>query len=225
MKKKKTGVLLLSLTLLLFTVTCVQAQGQGTIRIDPYWPLMTSSPANFKIWVEGSGDPTIDPHLFLVMTESCKNGLSGNVEVHWDGNGVTDIANEKWNGPETDQNKKIPPDTEEGTGYTVASLLDHLGISKTPEPIYWAFVSFPSTITSITHDDPIYFSVHMTSNSPMMLIYAIGKTTSAGDLYDNRIPPTKAGFLVPEPATIAAVATPTLTLLAYALFKRKTIFS
>ena len=37
-----------------------------------------------------------------------------------------------------------------------------------------------------------------------------------------KIPPTNPGFMVPEPATIAAVVTPTLTMLAYAIYKRKT---
>jgi len=31
-----------------------------------------------------------------------------------------------------------------------------------------------------------------------MLVYAIGKTAGETELFNNRVPPTKAGFVIPE---------------------------
>ena len=59
-----------------------------------------------------------------------------------------------------------------------------------------------------------------------MLVYVYAKPVdSARTDYDMKVPPTNPGFMVLEPATIAAIATPTPTLLWYAYYKRKTIFS
>jgi len=212
---------ILCLILALYTISCVNAGGVGTIRIDPAFPIMLSSPAEFEIWVQPSADPTNEPHIFLVMTESCFNGLSDTIPltVTWTGAGSPlTIAKGEWNGPETDNGKKLPDSVpiEDGVGYTVASLKDHLG---TTGPIYWAFESFLDGALTQTHKQ---FNVTLPSSNPRMLVYALGKTENpGGTLFNNRVPPTKPGFIVPEPATIAAVSTSLIALVGYAVLKRK----
>jgi len=53
-----------------------------------------------------------------------------------------------------------------------------------------------------------------------MLVYVLGKT-DGNTVFNNRVPPTIPGFVVPEPAAIAAAATSFGALAAYALIKRK----
>ena len=223
--RKIKSVLLLSLSLLLFTTTCVQVYALGTLRIFPFWPIMTGTQETFELWVEGGGTAYY-PQLFLVMTETCHNALTQvEIDFHDDGvdktlyPGLPDFTKE------TDENKWLPPDPAypEGIRYTVASLKSHIGIDGTDESIFWALVDIPDPING----PPNYeITITLTSNNPKMMVYVFGKTVnSALADYDIKVPPTNPGFMTPEPATIAAVATPTLTLLAYALYKRKTIFS
>jgi len=205
-------VLLLSLSMMLLTVSCVNAKETGTIRIDPPLPTMVSSPAIFDVWVQPSADPTTDPHIFLVMTESCYLALTGKVKVEWSG-GFVEIT--LWS-KETVNSVKVPPGTTPGAGYTVASLKDHLG---TTEPIYWAFVPF---LSGPITQSPQSFTVTLPSTAPKMLVYALGKT-GVSLLFNNRVPPTIPGFVIPEPATIAAVAASSLALIGFAVRKRKQI--
>lgn len=214
MRTKKL-VVLLSFALVLVTVSSAAlAQQVGTIRIDPPLPMMLSSPADFEIWVQPSADPTTDPHIFLVMTESCYNGLIGDVTVDWTGTS-SPLTITTWH-KETELSKKVPPGTTEGAGYTVASLKDHLG---TTEPIYWAFEPFLDGVITQSHTP---FTVTLPSTSPRMLVYALGKTENPGPgLFNNRVPPTIPGFVIPEPATIVAVATSLVALMVYAARRRK----
>lgn len=212
-RTKKLGVLL-SLALMLVTVSCASAAGGGTIRIDPALPVTLSSPADFEVWVQPGGDPTTDPYIFLVMTESCYNNLTGDVTGDWTGDGSPDLTITGWEGPETVPGDEIPPGTTPGVGYTVASLKDHLG---TTEPIYWAFEPFLNGDITQTHTS---FAVTLPSTSPRMLVYVLGKTGDSG-LFNNRLPPTIPGFVVPEPATIAAIATSLVALIVYTARRRK----
>jgi len=214
------------LLLLLVAVPIAKASGQGTIRIDPSWPLGVTSPATFTISVQPGGDTTYEPHVFLVMTAECYSGLSSvdPVTVTWTGDGVGDIVTiDKggWTGPETDNDKKLPANVElvPGVGYTVASLKDHLG---TTGPIYWAFKPFLDYPLNETAQS---FTVTLPSANPRMLVYALGKTYETpnkfDNYFDNRIPPTIPGFVVPEPGTIIALATSLTALVAYKTYRKK----
>ena len=216
MKKMRFGVLLLVLPILLLTVPVVLAQPTGTVRIEPALPVESTSPADFEVWVKPSGDPTSDPHIFLVMTASCYAGLDS-VKIYWGAGEDPDIVltNDGVWTEETVPGTKVPPDTTNGAGYTVASLKDHLG---TTDSIYWAFVSI------LDGDDitqtPTPFTIILNSESPKMLVYILGET-SGSSLFDNRVPPTIPGFVIPEPATIAAVVTPLIGLIGYAAHRRR----
>jgi hypothetical protein len=212
MKEDSTKKLLLLLSLVsifVLPITVALANGAGTIRIEPWWPTTISTPAPFEIWVQPGGDPTTEPHIFLVMTKESYDGLTSDVTVSWNGNILT-IPESGWT-EETDNGKKIPNDD---IGYTVASLKDHLGTSG---PIYWVFEPFLSGDIIGTKQS---FTVTLPSDDPRMLVYAIGKT-GGSDEFNNRVPTTNPGFVVPEPSTIAAVAIPTATLMGYRLIKRK----
>jgi len=209
---------LLSLVLMLATVPCVAGQeGQGTIRIWPPLPTMLSSHATFEI--NCTAGTTYDPHIFLVMTDSCHEGLTGDVTVDWTGDGTADltITSEQWH-EETEHTEgiKVPPGTTNGVGYTVASLMDHL---ETTEPIWWAFKPFldgaPLTQT------PQTFTVDLPSTDPKMLVYALGKTDPEDALFNNRVPPSIPGFMIPELSTILLAAASFSALALYALKRRK----
>ena len=110
--------------------------------------------------------------------------------------------------------------------YTVASLKDHLGIEGTDLSIYWALVPFPPGAEIKGSTEKYRVHINLDSTDPCMLVYVYAKSVNLPEAeYDIRVPPTNPGFMVPEPATIAAIATSTLTLLGYAYYKRKTLFS
>jgi hypothetical protein len=191
----------------------------ATIRIEPHGsyfglPVMQTSPATFFVSVTGqAANPTTDPHIFLVMTETSFSSLTGNVTVSWN-NDTESSTITAWN-MESVNSVKVPLDTTPGTGYTVAALRDHL---NTTEPIYWAFAPFLRGM-EITHT-AIPFTVTLPATNPRMAIYVLGKTVGS-ELFDNRNPPTQPGFVVPEPATIAAASVSIAALVGYALLKRK----
>jgi len=221
MMKKKVSVLLLSLIILLFTATCVHVSAPGTLRIDPYWPEMSGPSELFKVWVEGSGSAH-EPALFLVMTGTCYSGLTS-IVIDFGNDGTDDVTlvPGDFSGPDTNDIKKIPDDAEEGIKYTVASLKDHLGVGGTSESIYWALVDFPSSVVITGTKYPIW--IELDASSPKMLVYVFAKTAPGLVKYNLKVPPTIPGFIVPEPATIAAVATPMIALIAYTFYRRKTI--
>jgi len=220
MKKTKISMALLSFTLLLITVPFAQGieEATGTIRIDPSLPLKSST-GEFSVYTTG-GKTTYDPHIFLVMTKECYLGLSGSVTVDW-GSDSLSIAIGDWV-PVTDGGK-LPSGTTSGAGYQVSALRDHLPAT---EYIYYYFDPTDNFLSGQTLTGTgIDFTITLPSSDPNMLVYVLGKSCNKATLFDRDVPKSIPGFVVPEPATIAAVATPTLTLLAYALFKRKTIFS
>lgn len=193
----------------------------GTIRVEPHGsyyglPIMQTSPATFYVNLTGaSGNPTTDPHMFLVMTETSYNSLTGNVVVNWTNGGSPDsVTVTTWH-KETVNSVKVPPEADSGTGYTVAALRDHL---NTTEPIYWAFEPFLDGMSLTT--TPIPFTVTLPATNPRMALYVLGKTGDS-DLFNNRSPPTQPGFVVPEPTTIVAAFMSLIALVSYAIIKRK----
>ncbi len=209
-------------TVIAFALVIAPAFAIATIRVEPHGsyfglPVMLSSPATFMVnLTEGkSGNPTTDPHIFLVMTEDSFEGLTGDVVVNWTHEGSpVSITITSWT-KETDNSVKLPPGTANGDEYTVASLRDHL---QTSEPIYWAFEAFLSG-EEIT-ETPIAFTVTLPSTHAEMAVYVLGKTVGS-ELFDNRSPPTQPGFVVPEPAVIVAMGMSFTALAGYAVVKRK----
>jgi len=193
--KKANLLILIALAISTSIIALPVNAGVGGIRIEPPLPIMTESPAEFKIYVQ-NGDTANDPHIFLVMTESCHAGLTGDVEVSWEGGSIT-ITN--WY-PEP-EDKKIPPNAKNGANYTIASLKSHL---ETSGPIYWAFEPILSgALTTV----PVNITVTLPSTDPEMLVYIMGKSNGS-ELFDMRVPPTIPGFVVPEIplGTIAGLA-------------------
>lgn len=178
---------------------------------------MLTSPATFYVnLTEGtSGTPTTNPHIFLVMTETSYNSLTGDVEVNWTDEGSPQsITITAWN-KETVNSVKVPPGTEPGTGYTVALLRDHL---NTTEPIYWAFEAFLNNMNITTK--PIPFTITLPATQPRMTVYVLGKTVGS-ELFDNRTPPTQPGFVIPEPSAIAATVASLIALASYIAIRKK----
>jgi hypothetical protein len=215
-KQKLTTVVIAIISLALVTSPALAA----SIRIQPHGsyfglPVMLSSPATFYVNLTAgqAGNPTTDPHIFLVMTETSFNSLTGDVTVSWN-NGTESVTITSWT-MESANSVKVPPGCEPGTGYTVAALRDHL---NTTEPIYWAFAPFLDGM-NITHT-AIPFTVTLPATAPRMAVYVLGKTVGS-ELFDNRNPPTQPGFVVPEPATIVAASLSMVALLGYAMLKRK----
>lgn len=202
---------------MLCPVCLVAAAGGGTIRIDPAYTIVVVSPADFDIWV--TQGETSDPHIFLVMTETCYNGFTGNVKIDWTGGGTT-IPKGSFT-KEEDENAWLPDDPNvpdvSNIRYKLAQLWSHIG---SEEPLWWAFVPFLSGTLLTTN--PTSFTVTFSSTNPRMLVYALGKTDGSTE-FNNRIPPTKPGFMVPEPATIVAVATSLIALIGYTTLKNKNL--
>jgi hypothetical protein len=209
------------LALALILVTIPSAKAMGTIRIDPVWPVMLGSPVDFTIWVEGAGDPTGEPNVFLVMTEACWDSLTGDVEVSWSSGSVS-FMKEDFTPAQLNSEKLPPTGTTEGDCYTVASLKDHLsyGLSEpisSTETIYWAMKPFLSSPLTGT---PQTFTGTLPSTHPRMLVYALGKTEGS-NLFDNKVPPTRPGFVVPELGPMLLILAPFTAFAVYAVRRRK----
>ena len=180
-------------TMTLLAITANPVFGQvGTIRIEPHGsyypdPIMLSSPATFNISVQRSADPTTDPHILLVMTNSCYHGLTDDVNVTWTGGFIA------FPKPWTEVNTGyVPPTgTVPGVRYQVSGLKDHL---NTSDSVWWAYGPFLADDITQTKQE---FTVTLPSTDARMLVYAIGKTGET-ELFNNRVPPTMAGFVVPE---------------------------
>jgi hypothetical protein len=189
--------------------------------IDPYHPMeaggeAVTSPATFEIWAGETANPAHDINVFLVMTEASYNGLSGDVVVSWSGGA---IAFEAADFTAITLNSLVVPGT---IWYTVASLKDHLsyGLSEeigADETIYWAMgpILGGAELTDVHQE----ITVTLPSSSPRMLVYIIGKSEGSTE-FDCFVPPTPAGFIVPEIATIFTAGASLAAFGAYA-YKRK----
>ena len=221
--KRRKSVLLLSTFLMLLTTICVNVYATGLLEIDPTWPTMTDTEETFEIYVKNGGT-AYHPQLFLVMTETCWDNLTDvTIDFKDDGSKEETLLPGVFN--EAVSGQKVPPGYPPGIIYTVASLKDHLGIKGTDLSIYWTLVPFPTGATINGPTEKYKVHVDLNSTDPCMLVYVYAKSVDSATDYDMKVPPTNPGFMTPEPATIAAIATPTLTLLGYAYYKRKTQFS
>jgi len=231
-------LLLTMMAFALFAITVSPAlaelvDGVGTIRIEPYsdggypYPIMLHSPATFNISVQPGGDPTCYPHIFLVMTNTSYQGLADDVTVNWTSDAIPDLVITTWH-EETDNSVKVPPGTVEGAAYTVASLRSHL---NTTESIYWAFEPFLGAGTFLNRTKR-EFTVTLPSISPRMLVYALGKIgeydKSGGVIcpsptapFDNRVPPTQPGLVIPELAVMFLIASSFGAFALYSLRRKK----
>ena len=222
MNKRKSIMFLLAL-IYLFSNACFQVYATGLLEIDPTWPTMTDPEETFEIHVKNGGNAYY-PLLFLVMTETCWDNLNF-VKIDFNKDTTIEYTLVKADFQEA-VSGKVPPSMPSGMNYTVASLKDHLGIEGTELSVYWTLVPFPdgNYINGPTNKYRVHIIID--STDPCMLVYVYGKSEDSETAdYDMKVPPTNPGFMVPEPATIAAIATPTLTLLGYAYYKRKTFFS
>lgn len=175
------------------------AGGTGEIRIEPhgsYYPLpiMLKSPATFNISV--TAHTAYSPNILLVMTNASYQGLTGPVVVGWNGGSITFQASDF----KPVNNGYIPTTgTTNGARYLVSSLKEHIGVNGTEDDTLWyaygPFLSEPITTT------PQTFNVTLPSTNPRMLVYALGKS-KCSTLFDMRVPPTRPGFIVPDPAPL-----------------------
>jgi len=196
----------------------------ASIRIEPHGsyygePVMLTSPATFYVnLTEGTKQETMDPHIFLIMTETSYNSLTGNVVVNWTKEGTPySLTITTWNKETT--NVQVPPGAESGTIFNVATLQSHL---VTSEPIYWAFEPFLDGM-NITKT-PTPFTITVPATDPRVAVYVLGKEPVRGeipDLFNNRNPPTQPGFVVPEPIALAATTMSLAALAGYAIVRRK----
>jgi hypothetical protein len=204
---KKLVLIALILTI---AVVSIAYAGVGSIKLDPPgdlpWPVFSSNPATFETWVEGGSGPAYDLKILVVITEDCYNGLTS-VELDNSGAPVS-IPPASFIGV-SDNSLSVPPTAV--NNYQVASLKSHLsyGLSvplEATDTIYWALVDapFPEPLTG-TH---VEFTVEVqTSGEVVAIIYVMGSSVDDSGIIDMRLPPTMSGFVIPEPATIAAVAT------------------
>jgi len=185
-----------------------------TIRIEPHAldppnPIMLESPATFNISV--TEHTAYNPQILLVMTEACKLGLTGNVLVEWNG-ASTSFSAAAFVKADT---SFIPPSTT-GADYQVSSLKDHIGVPHS-EDIYYAYGSFLSGPITETNQT---FTVSLTSTATRMLVYAIGKTDQSGE-FDNSVPNTRPGFVVPEPGSLILALASFSAFVLYAVKRKK----
>lgn len=224
--KMKRKLIITAVFLLLFSAATRAALArEGIIIITPQWPVTQNTPATFQINVSKPSDPTYDPQILLAMTVSCYNGLpdppAHAVDITWRGPPVGEVHFLKIDFELLHGNPppKVPPDTISSVQYTRSSLSDHLGEGGSTD-VYWANASFPIGDGKL-HEAAQTFLVTLHSTAPKMLVYAIGKTSEVADKYNIWVPPTNPGFVVPEPATIAAVATSLGALGLYAIRRKR----
>jgi len=205
------------------TPTTAEACGRcrPQIRIEPhgsYYPLpiMLKSPATFNISVPVLALKAYHPHILLVMTNASYQSLKGQVLVNWTG-GSTSF-------PKTSfklANKKYIPRTPETffVRYRVSALKEHIGVNGTEDDTLWyAYGPFLSTPITKT---PQTFNVTLPSTHPRMLVYAIGKSKCSPCLFNMRVPPTRAGFVVPDLAPILLTSASFGAFGIYAIKRRK----
>ena len=195
-KSKSFSLLLMTIVLLSIPIAFASAPGgTGSLRINPHWEVTSASPAEFNVSTQTG--VAYDPHIFLVIPQSCYDGLSLTEEttVTWIGGIPITIAKGDWIGPENSNGDKLPPGASSGTWYPVGNLKDHLGLS---EPVYYIFEPIFDLPDDKLTTKGANVTITLHSSAPRMLVYALGKQEQESTLYDVSVPPTKPGFVIPE---------------------------
>jgi hypothetical protein len=221
------------LVLVIMTAVAVVpfASGQtGGLRISPAWSTMVSSPANFTVWAQSAD--SYDVNVLLVTTEECYNQFADAPSTvatvdYPDGGFAVGFTKNAFNAA-TNNSEKVPPGATSGAGYTVASLKDHLDYNlSTPlgsgDTIYWAIALLDDPDFDPLTTSPVNITVSEEGcSNPRMLVYLLGKSEDGADLFDMRIPPTEAGFVVPEiPVGSIAAAAAMFTALGLFAYKKR----
>jgi len=214
---KKAILLLIAVSIFALAVSPVRAE-TGTIRIEPHGsyypqPIMLTSPALFNISVMPSGNSTEDPHILLVMSNASYYGLIDSVNISWTGGETSFLSSDFIS---VDSGYIPPSGTTPGVRYQVSSLRDHLQVPNT-EPVWYAFGPFLSGPITQTNQT---FTIAANSTSLRMLVYALGKT-GGSDVFNNRVPPTRAGFVVPDPGIILATLASFGAFATFAIYRIK----
>lgn len=203
-------IMLILVGICLLAMPIVAVLGEGTIRINPALPIMVGTKYTFLVWTQCG--TAYEPSIFLVMTNACHDSLT-NVIIEWVSGSITLYPEDFTIETEHTGGIKVPPNAN--PGYTVASLMDHLG---TIEPIWWAFKSFlDGPITNMATS----FTLTLNSENPRMLVYVLGKRTTSATTYTLFVPPTIPGFIIPEPATMASVAISMFALATYVTLRKR----
>ena len=214
MKKRIASLVIIALASIL--VAPVLAVGQINVSPSADEGITVTSPADFTVNM-GDSKTSYDPHIFLVMTEDCFDGLNSAINITWDGGSLVVTSGDfNYESGLEEPEPKVPPNTVNGAGYTVSSLQSHL---ETSEGIYWAFEPFLGGM--MLSSTPIEFTVSIDSNATAMLVYVLGKASETDTLYTDRVPPTNPGFVVPEAATVLLAIASLSALGLYALKRKK----
>lgn len=216
--------IVLGIILILTSIPFAYA-GKGGLRISPAWPVMVESPYTFTVWAQSAS--SWDVHVLLVVTEECWDGMPDAPSVAVD---ITNVDGVDVQFVKTDFEpiigKYVPavPPATSGSRYQVSSLKDHLGeglataLTKT-DTIYWSNKSITQFDPLTT--DPKQLSITLDSSAPRMLIYLMGSSANDGTL-DMRVPPTPAGFMIPEIALGSVMAMASMfTALGLYIYKKK----
>jgi len=186
----KRSLPLLFISIILLSIPIVHA-GVGSLRIDPPFPVKTATPAVFDIYHQMLAGIAYDPHIFLVISESCFLALTGDTVVSWSGvSSPVTVEIGDWLGPYDENSAGLPPTAS--PAYNVATLQSHI---PTSDPVYYIFE--PILEGPLTHTKES-ITVTLQSDDPEMLVYILGKQTEESDVYDERVPPTIPGFVIPE---------------------------
>ncbi len=215
--------MILSMVLLLISIPSVMA-GNGTLRIDPAWPVMVESPADFTVWCQSG--TSYDVSILLVITQDCYDAMPGSgavVTVESDADTIEIYKAAFDINVVTGMGGVYVPDSGATTGarYTVASLKDHLdyGLSEpleSDDTIRW----YMAYLFDELGEDPEDITITLNSGTPRMLVYLLGKSEDGAELFDMKVPPTIPGFVLPELGTIMA-AVAMFTALGLFVYKKK----
>jgi hypothetical protein len=213
---RKTAAAIPCLLVLSIVMSASPVFATTTISIYPQGFMLTS-PATFTVNITNSqvyGNPTLDPHILLVMTETCYKGLTGNVVVNWTEDGTPNSTKiTTWN-VDSFPSTHVPP-ISSGEFYTVYDLQKQL---LTEGPIYWTFEDFLGNM-NIT-GTMIPFTVTLPSTSPRMMVYVMGKTVCSST-FDNKSPLNQPGIVVPEIAIAMALGISLIASIGHTAMKRK----
>ncbi len=222
--------MMLGMVLLLISIPCVMAVGTGLLKITPNYPTTSPSPTDFTVWCNSGS--SYDVEILLVVTEDCWSNMidSGAVTVKHEGLIIASFDPGHFTPVTGTGGVYVPPSgASNGARYTVASLKDHLdyGMSEpldSEATIYWAMAPLLTTGDDFDPlgESPEVLTITLNSGEPRMLVYLMGKSENNGELLDMSIPPTMAGFMVPEVAigSIMAVAS-MFTALGLYTYKKK----